>query len=315
VRPNRAAGSQDKSGALARGGEPLARLTHPDRVLFAAQGLTKRGLAEYYLEIAGAMLPHIARRPLVLVRCPEGRKGSCFYQKHPAQGMSDALHRIKVREKTKTEEYVFLEDVDGLIELVQFGTLEIHVWGSKVDDVERPDRIVFDLDPGEKVPWNAVIDAMREMRSLLEGIGLRSFPKSTGGKGLHVVVPIEPSAPWTTVKDFARTLAEVMAARQPARYTTNMAKRVRKGRIFIDYLRNDRGATAIAPFSTRARPGAPIAVPLSWSEVTEKLLPARFTIETVRARLKKMRKDPWEGFFDAKQPIQSLIGTLRELRE
>lgn len=314
ARPNHAGGSQSKSGARAPDAQPLARLTHPDRVLFAAQGLTKRGLAEYYLEIADAMLPHIARRPLVLVRCPEGRKGSCFYQKHPAQGMSDALHRVKVHEKTKTEEYLFLEDINGLIELVQFGTLEIHVWGSKVDDVDRPDRIVFDLDPGEEVAWRAVIDSMREMRSLLEGIGLRSFPKSTGGKGLHVVVPIEPSATWTMVKDFTRTLAEVMAERHPERYTTNMAKRARTGRIFIDYLRNDRGATAIAPFSTRARPGAPIAVPLSWSEVTEKLSPAQFTVERVRARLKKMRKDPWDGFFDAKQPIQSLIGTLRELR-
>lgn len=311
----RSARAKGKSAEVPSGAGDLPRLTHPDRVLFAAQGLTKQGLADYYIAVADTMLPHLERRPLVLVRCPEGRKGACFYQKHPTAGMSDALHRVKVREKTKAEEYIFLDDLHGLIELVQFGTLEIHVWGSTVDDIERPDRIIFDLDPGESVPWPEVIEATREMRSLLDDIGLTSFPKTTGGKGLHVVTPIEPSATWAVVKDFARTLAEIMAARHPERYTTNMSKRVRKGRIFIDYLRNDRGATAIAPFSTRARTGAPVAVPLAWPEVTAHLSPTEFTVDAVRTRLRKLRKDPWEGFLNLKQSVQPLIRSLKEHRK
>ena len=270
---------------------PALRLTHPDRVLFKDEKLTKQDLAEYYLQIAPHMLPHIADRPLSLVRCPGGTSQKCFYQKHAAAGMSEAIRRIHI--KAGEEDYLIVDEAEGLVELVQFGTIEIHPWGSRGTDIHRPDRLIFDLDPDPSVPWPSVVAAAHEVRGLLDELGLRSFPKTTGGKGLHVVVPIEPGPKWPTAKEFTRQVAELLATRAPERYTTNMAKRARKGRIFIDYLRNDFGATGIAPYSTRARDGAPIAVPLAWSEVTPDLAPASFSIESVLARVKRQRQDPW----------------------
>jgi bifunctional non-homologous end joining protein LigD len=280
------------------------RLTHPDRVIFPAQGLTKRDLAEYYAEIAPHMLPHIARRPLSLVRCPSGAGDKCFYQKHPVVGMSDAIHRVRVKEKNGTENYVYVDDERGLLELIQFGTLEIHPWGSRADDLDHPDQLIFDLDPDPTVPWKRVVEAAHETRALLEEIGLRSFPKSTGGKGLHVVVPIKPTIDWEPAKQFCRQLAELLVARRPDDYTTNMSKSVRKHKIFVDYLRNDFGSTAIAAFSTRAREGAPVAVPLSWREVTVELKPASFTLDAVRKRLKRQRTDPWKDFWTLRQALK-----------
>jgi len=280
------------------------RLTHPDRVIFAAQGLTKRDLAEYYVEIAPHMLPHIARRPLSLVRCPTGTGDKCFYQKHPVVGMTDAIRRVKVREKNGYEQYVHVDDARGLLELIQFGTLEIHPWGSRADDLDHPDQLIFDLDPDPSVPWKRVVEAAHETKSLLEEIGLRSFPKSTGGKGLHVVVPIKPTVEWAPAKQFCRQLAELMVSRAPDDYTTNMSKSVRKNKIFVDYLRNDFGSTAIAAFSTRAREGAPVAVPLSWREVTADLKPASFTLAAVRERLKRQRTDPWKDFWKLRQELK-----------
>lgn len=286
---------------------PIPRLTHPDRVLFGRQGLTKQELADYYIAIADHALPYIVNRPLSLVRCPQGQK-RCFYQKHPALGMSDALGRIAIQERGKstTEDYLYVRDLSGLIELVQFGTLEIHPWGARIDDVEIPDQIIFDLDPDPSVKWEAVVSAALNIKAELESVGLVSFAKATGGKGLHVVIPIERKHPWPTVKSFARTFAEFLAAREPKKYTTNLSKRARTGRIFIDYLRNERGSTAIAPYSTRAREGAPVAVPLSWREVTPKLDPAGFDIAAVRNRLRSMKTDPWKRFFEIRQSIDQL---------
>jgi bifunctional non-homologous end joining protein LigD len=281
---------------------PPFRLTNPDRVLFKDQGLTKQDLANYYLTIAPHMLPHIADRPLSLVRCPGGTSQKCFYQKHAAAGMSEAIRRIHI--KAGEEDYLIVDDVQGLIELVQFGTLEIHPWGSRGADIHRPDRLIFDLDPDPSVAWERVIAAAHEVRGLLDEIGLKSFPKTTGGKGLHVVVPIEPGPEWPAAKDFTRQLAELMATRAPDKYTTNMAKRVRKDRIFIDYLRNDFGATGIAPYSTRAREGAPISVPLAWSEVTPDLDPASFSIEAVVTRVKRQRRDPWAALLTLRQRLK-----------
>jgi bifunctional non-homologous end joining protein LigD len=281
---------------------PPFRLTHPDRVLFKDQGLTKQALAAYYVAIARHMLPHIADRPLSLVRCPGGTSQKCFYQKHAAAGMSEAIRRIRV--KAGEEDYLIVDDVRGLVELVQFGTLEIHPWGSRGKDIHHPDRLIFDLDPDPSVPWESVVAAAHEVRGLLNEIGLKSFPKTTGGKGLHVVVPIEPGPDWAAAKEFTRQLAEVLATRNPERYTTNMAKKVRKGRIFIDYLRNDFGATAIAPYSTRARDGAPVSVPLAWSEVTPELDPAAFSIDAVLARVKRQRRDPWAELLKIRQRLR-----------
>jgi bifunctional non-homologous end joining protein LigD len=282
---------------------PPFRLTHPDRVLFKDQGLTKQDLASYYAAIAPYMLPHIADRPLSLVRCPGGTSQKCFYQKHVAAGMSEAIHRVHL--KKGEGDYLYVDDVQGLVELVQFGTLEIHPWGSRVEDIDHPDRLIIDLDPDPSVPWERVVAAAHEVRGLFDELGLKSFAKTTGGKGLHVVLPIVPNLDWPTAKEFTRQLAEVLAARAPDQYTTNMAKRVRKGRIFVDYLRNDFGSTGIAPFSTRSREGAPISVPVAWSEVTPSLDPASFSIDTVLKRVRRQRRDPWADFFTLRQRLKA----------
>jgi bifunctional non-homologous end joining protein LigD len=293
-----------KPTAKAPPGPGGMRLTHPDRVVFPAQGLTKRDLAEYYADIAPHILPHIAGRPLSLVRCPSGAGDKCFYQKHPVTGMSAAIRRVRVKEKSGTENYVYVDDERGLLELIQFGTLEIHPWGSRFDDLDHPDLLIFDLDPDPSVPWKRVVEAAHETKALLEEIGLRSFAKSTGGKGLHVVVPIKPTVEWAPAKQFCRQIAELLETRAPGDYTTNMSKAVRKNRIFVDYLRNDFGSTAIAAFSTRAREGAPVSVPLAWREVTPALKPASFTLTTVRERLKRQRVDPWKEFWKLRQELK-----------
>jgi bifunctional non-homologous end joining protein LigD len=273
-------------------------LTHADRVLYPEQGVTKRDLAEYYAQVAEAMLPHVAGRPLTLVRCPGGRGGQCFYQKHPGPSAPERLRRTRV---APDQEQLVLDDVAGLVALVQIGVLELHLWGSRADDLERPDRIVFDIDPDAGVAWSGVLAAARELRERLARLKLESFVKTTGGKGLHVVVPVAPALEWPAVKDFAKGIAEAMAGDSPGAYTTNMRKAERKGRIFIDYLRNDRGATAVAPFSTRARPGAPVATPISWRELAT-VRPAALDVATVPRRV-RTRDDPWAEMARLRQTL------------
>lgn len=280
-------------------------LTHPDRVLYEAQGLTKRDLAEYYVSVADAMLPHLKGRPLSLVRCPVGQGKSCFYQKHPGASAPKALRRVQIREKSGTHEYVVADDVAGLVALVQMGVLEVHPWGSRADDVERPDRIIFDLDPAPDVNWTRVVDAAAALRDRLKELGLESFLKTTGGKGLHVVAPIRPGREWPEVKTFCKAVVTAMERDEPDAYTTNMSKRERDGRIFLDYLRNDRGSTAIAPFSTRARPGAPVATPLFWRELGPKLDPRKYNVLTVPGRLKALKSDPWAEMLETRQQISA----------
>jgi bifunctional non-homologous end joining protein LigD len=268
-------------------------LTHSDRVLYAEEGLTKRDLADYYVAVAEAMLPHLAGRPLSLVRCPEGAGKECFYQKHPGNSAPDALRRIDVTEGAGTHEYGVVDDVAGLIACVQMGVLEIHPWGSREKTLEKPDRIIFDFDPAPDLDWKRVVDAAAEMRERLKTLGLESFLKTTGGKGLHVVAPLTPRDEWPEVKAFTKAVAAAMEGDSPRAYTTVMSKSERRGKIFIDYLRNDRGSTAIAPFSTRARAGAPVAMPIPWKALTPSLKPAEFTVLTVPKRLKAQRTDPW----------------------
>ena len=278
-------------------------LTHPDRVLYPDLKLTKLGLAQFYESIAEWVVPHLANRPLTLLRCPEGLAGSCFFQKHLAEKLPPALRNVSIREKSATRQYVVLDDLPGLIALVQRGALELHPWPAPADDLEHPDRLVIDLDPGEGVPWKAVVEAAREVRDYLAALELTSFVRTTGGKGLHVVVPLSARATWEEHKQFAAALADTLVARVPQRYIASMKKALRGGKIFVDYLRNQRSATSIASYSSRARAGAPVATPLSWKELSPRLKPERFTVETLPKRLATLSADPWDGFFTLRQSL------------
>ena len=269
------------------------RLTSPDKVLYPEQGITKRDLAEYAIAVADWMLPHVARRPITLVRCPTGRQKKCFYQRHAGSGVPSELSEVEISGFEESGAYLYITDVKGLVALVQMGVLEIHPWNARADRPERPDRVVFDLDPGEGLAFEDVVAGAHEVRARLSDLGLVSFAKTTGGKGLHVVVPIERRHEWPDVKRFARSLAEAIAADAPTRYLTRISIAERRGRIFIDYLRNDPTSTAVAPYSTRSRVNAPVATPVTWDEVTPALDPARFTIRTVPERLRGLNADPW----------------------
>lgn len=279
------------------------RLTSPDKFYYPAEGLTKLALAEYYRSVADWMLPHVANRPLVLVRCPAGQGDDCFYQKHPAVGTPDTLRQIPIREAKKTANYVVVEDTAGLVSLAQIGALEIHAWGARIDELEKPDRLIFDLDPHEEVPWTRVVRSAQQVRKFLEALGLESFVKTTGGKGLHLVVPIEPRHAWDEAKDFCKRVADLIVAADPTRYTANMSKAARPGKIFVDYLRNARGATAVVAYSTRNRPRAPVSVPLAWRELSPRIHSDHFTVRTLAKRLARLRADPWEGMASVRQSL------------
>ncbi len=280
-----------------------AALTHPDKVLFPEQGLTKRDLADYYTKVARFILPHLAGRPLSVVRCPEGRPGSCFYQKHLSGSVPDALRRISIRQSDGMRPYAVVEDVEGLLALVQIGALEVHHWGARADRVEAPDRIVFDLDPGAGVSWAALCAAAGEIRALLAEVGLESWVKTSGGKGIHVVAPIERRATWAQVSAFTRAVAETLEEHAPDRYLSRAAKAARSGRIFIDWLRNTRGATAVAAWSTRARPGAPVSLPCSWAALAGLGRADALGVAAVLADGVPYRTDPWRGMLTTRQRL------------
>ncbi len=286
------------------------RLTHPDRVLYRGQAITKVGLARYYEAVADWMVPHVADRPLSLVRCPAGDRGACFYQKHAAPGMPKQVKRVRIRESGGgAASYLYVADLPGIVALAQIGVLEIHPWGTRVERLERPDRLVLDLDPAPGLPWPRVVEAAEEARALLQDLGLVSFVKTTGGKGLHVVVPLRPEAGWDVLRAVGEGVGAQMTRRAPDRYTINPLKAARRGRIFIDYLRNVRGATAVAAYSPRANPGAPVSTPLAWAELSAKTKPEAFTVETVPKRLAALRKDPWAEFFSVGQAITARTAT------
>jgi bifunctional non-homologous end joining protein LigD len=283
------------------------RLSNPGRVLYPEDGITKRDLAEYYERIADWVLPYVVNRPLTLVRCPEGHTGECFYQKHLTGSMPGAVGGVNVAEKGKPEEYVMIKDLPGLISLVQMGVLEMHPWPARADNVERPDFLVFDLDPSEEVPWKAIIAGAQELRERLEDAGLTTYLRTSGGKGLHIVVPIARRNTWDEVKAFAKSVADKMTSDAPDRYIATMSKAKRRGKIFIDYLRNQRAATAIASYSTRARAGAPVAVPIAWDELSARTRPNMFNIKNTPKRLEKLTRDPWEGFFSSRQSLTRAV--------
>ncbi len=246
------------------------KVSSRDRVIFPESKVTKGDLADYYAQVAGVMLPWAGHRPVSLVRCPQGRARQCFFQKHDAGSFGEAVHQVPIREKDgSTEDYLFVDDADGLVACVQMGTIEFHGWGSRVDALERPDRMVFDLDPDEDLGFEETKRAAAHLKEQLAELGLVSFPLLSGGKGVHVVVPLTPQAEWPAVRDFAERFARALAQAEPERFVAVMSKAKRKGRIFIDYLRNQRGATAIMPYAARARAGAPVAAPVSWTELRD----------------------------------------------
>ena len=231
------------------------------------------------------------------------RMTKCFFQKHTSESTADSIRSVRAPEQDKTADYLAVDDAHGLVTLVQFGTLEIHPWGATAAAPNSPDRMFFDLDPGPDVTWAGVVQAAVKIRDLLKHVGLKSFVKTTGGKGLHVVVPLDGSNTWEDVKGFSLAVAERMTRDEPGKYVANMSKRLREGKIFVDYLRNTRGATAVAPFSTRARPGAPVSTPVKWAELGPDLRADAFTVRNLRDRLRRLKRDPWQGFGDVRQGI------------
>lgn len=279
------------------------KLTNPDKILYKEDKIDKQQLVEYYQAIHKWILPYVINRPLSLLRCPDGYQ-SCFYQKHLTDKQSTGLYPVAIKEKHKSEIYSYIKDEDGLLMLPQLGVLEIHPWGSTVKDIENPDILIFDIDPAPNMPWKKIVAAAINLKEILEQVKLRSFVKSTGGKGLHVVVPIKPEYDWETIKTFSHTLVKYMMMEQPDKYVINMSKNKRTGKIFLDYLRNQRGATAVAPYSTRALIHAPIATPLHWGELSNDKRDTIFTIKTIQERLDNLKEDPWKDFFKIKQSLR-----------
>lgn len=279
------------------------RLSNPYRVLFPHDGITKLELAQFYERIADWILPHLRGRPLTLVRCPDGHGTGCFYQKHVTDQVHEAIDRVEVEEADGPACYMVANTPAALVALVQLGVLEFHTWGAMQDRLDRPDRMILDLDPAPDVPWREVVEAAFLIKTLLDELSLASFVKTTGGKGLHVVVPLERRHSWDEVKRFAKSLAGHMVRTLPQRFTDNMSKRVRKGKVYLDYLRNAQGATAVAAYSTRAKPRAPLSVPLRWKECTPELHSDRFTMHNIEERLSQLVADPWAEYATVRQHL------------
>ncbi len=293
------------SAAPADDGDDVA-ITHPERVVFAKKKLSKGDVADYYRQMARWILPEISGRPLSLLRCPDGVGKACFFQKHHGQGLGDAVHAVPLQQKSGREDYVYIDDERGLLQLVQMNTLELHPWGATVADPEHPDRLVFDLDPGEGVSWADVKRGARDVRDRLQETGLQSFVRLSGGKGVHVVVPLQPKADWEDAKAFCEAFAQAMAEQAPDRYVATMSKAKRSGVIFIDWLRNTRGATSVCSWSLRARESAGVAVPLRWEELARVGAADAFPMDKALARAKRLKADPWQGIDTLKQTLPTL---------
>jgi bifunctional non-homologous end joining protein LigD len=285
--------------------ESTVKLTHPDRIYWPDSGVTKQRLADYYAEVWSRMAPFVVGRPLALVRCPDGIGGPKFFQKHAWKGVNPHIEQIADPEDKDGEKLLRITDFDGLIALVQSAALEIHPWGTTSEHWEHPDIVTMDLDPADNISWSDVVAAAKELKERFAAAGLASFVKTSGGKGLHVVAPLKPQASWADVKHFAEAMAESMSGDHPEKFLSTAAKDKRVGRIFIDYLRNGRGNTAVAAYSTRARPGAPVSMPLSWDELDDVKGPADFTVDNISTRLAASSPDPWEGFFAAAKSLSN----------
>lgn len=294
----------DRATGVPPSGDPVPsriRFSNPQRVLYPEQGLTKLDLARYYETVADALLPHLHDRPLTLVRCPQGHERHCFFQKHLTGQLPAGIEGFRGDDDEGV--YPVVRSVEGLLALVQLGALELHGWGARSDRADRPDQITFDLDPGPQVPWSATVQAAGLLRVLLDGLGLQPFLKTTGGKGLHLVVPIARRHNWEDVKSFSKAVARQLVRFDPGLFSTSLGKAGRQNKIFVDYLRNGRGATAVVPYSTRARAGAPVALPLHWEELDADLHPDAFRVSDLDRIGQRLRTDPWQDFHSAARQI------------
>jgi bifunctional non-homologous end joining protein LigD len=291
-----------KAGATAE--DFGVEISSPDRVIYPELGLTKKDLADYYATIEPLIMVDAANRPMTLIRCPGGRTGECFFQKHDKGTFGPNVKQIPIKESDgATEDYLYFDDIRGLLACVQMGTMEFHGWGSKIDKVEYPDRLVFDLDPDVGLDFAKVKQAAVRLKALLEDLGLKSFPLLSGGKGIHVVVPLDASKNWPTVKSFAERFSRAISEAEPEMFTANIRKVQRKGRIFLDWLRNQRGATAVMPFSARAREGAPVAAPVAWEELDRFESGHHFSIRDAGELLKRAGSKALAGWGEAEQAL------------
>ena len=276
------------------------RISHPDRVIYPELDFSKLDLVRYYDAVADRILPHVVDRPLTLVHCPNGLLAPCNYMRHRKVWGPDVLRRVRIQEKTKVGEYLAVDDVKGVIALAQMGVIEIHTWNSTTKSIEKPNRLVWDFDPGPRVKPIAIVNAAKALRELLETLGLESWVKTTGGRGLHVVVPIAPVRMWDECLDFTRAVASALVASDPARFTITFSKTGRESKILIDYLRNNRTNTSVCAFSARARAKGTVSMPIAWNQLTAKLDAERYTVETVP---KLMASDPWKEYWTSRQKI------------
>ncbi|MGQ0654274.1 MAG: DNA ligase D [Betaproteobacteria bacterium] len=272
------------------------KITNPQRLVWPSLKISKLDLIRYYDALAEHMLPHVAGRPLTLVRCPDGAEAECFYQRHLGMGASPGEIKTFKRLRSSKGYYIYIDSHRGLLSSVQNGAVELHTWGATLPDAKHPDRITLDLDPDPDLPWPKLLDATRLTRTLVEGLGLKCFLKTTGGKGLHVVIPVRPALEWDEIKEFSMHMAEFLVRAQPGLFTSRIAKVERTGKVFVDYLRNSETASAVAAFSARARKNAGVSTPLAWDELGKADLRERFTVKTIPARLKRLKRDPWEGY-------------------
>ena len=304
-----------KTSARGKGGKPSFEaadisISHPDRVVYPDDGITKQDVADYYTSVMKWFLPGVVDCPTSVIRCPEGTAKACFFQKHMIQGLK-RIGSAKLKEESGAQAtYIYPVDAGSVLELVQFGVLEFHPWGSTIEKPDLADRVVFDLDPGGDVAWERVVAAARLVRKLLSQMGLESFLRATGGKGLHVVVPLNPGCPWPQVKDFAQAFAGTLAQAHPLEFIATASKAQRNGLIYVDYLRNSRGATSVASYSLRARAGAPVAMPLRWSELGKLKSGHDFDIHSAPRRLARLRTDPWAGIGELRQNLDEMMKKL-----
>jgi len=280
------------------------KISNPERVIYPDEGLTKGDLANYYAAVEPLIMVDAARRPMTLIRCPQGRAKKCFFQKHDSGTFGPDVKHVPIKEKDgEVQDYLYFDDIKGLLACVQMGTIEFHGWGSKVDKVEYPDRLVFDLDPDVGLDFAKVKLAALRLKALLGDLGLKTFPLLSGGKGLHVVVPLDASKNWPTVKSFADRFSRAIAEAEPEMFTANIRKVERKGRIFLDWLRNQRGATAVMPFSARAREGAPVAAPVAWEELDQYASGHHFSIRDADQLLDRAGSKLLAGWGKADQAL------------
>jgi bifunctional non-homologous end joining protein LigD len=283
------------------------RFTHPEKKLYPPAAVTKQDIAEYYQSVQQWMLPRLIGRPLALVRCPAGIASKCFFQRNWSDTMPSSVGKVVI-DKQKNESHVTIDDLAGVISLVQMDVLEIHTWNCKNDDLDHPDQLVFDLDPGPGIVWKQMIEAARTIKKTLDSLKLPTFLKTTGGKGLHLTIPIKPTVPWTAAKSFCKTIAQSLVDESPL-FVANMRKDLRGGKVYVDFNRNDRTATAVTPYSTRSRAGAPVSMPLPWEELGRIKSGAQFTVENSLRYLDRRSKDPWADFDKSRIDLRKIVKT------